>query len=72
MVASKKTSASVKRQVNANNKPEMPSGVNRELWIEESAYFMAESRGFAPGFEQQDWSAATKEYDSGFSSAGTL
>ncbi len=69
MVTSKKTSASVKRQINTNNKPEIPSGADRQLWIEESAYFMAESRGFAPGFEQQDWSAAAKDFESALPSS---
>ena len=32
----------------------------RHGWIQEAAYFMAESRGFAPGCEQKDWSMAEK------------
>jgi hypothetical protein len=35
----------------------------REQWLEESAYFMAEARGFIPGFEQNDWDMAEKKYE---------
>lgn len=33
----------------------------REKRIRESAYFRAERRGFAPGFELEDWVAAEQE-----------
>lgn len=44
----------------AKDKQELTDSIERELWIEESAYFMAESRGFIPGFEREDWETATK------------
>ncbi|MGD2119706.1 MAG: DUF2934 domain-containing protein [Chromatiales bacterium] len=31
--------------------------------IREAAYYRAEKRGFAPGFEEQDWAAAEQEID---------
>lgn len=41
---------------------------DRNNWIEESAYFMAENRGFIPGLEKKDWEAAEKKYDTHLSS----
>lgn len=35
----------------------------RAALIAEAAYFRAEKRGFAPGFEQEDWLAAESEVD---------
>ncbi len=35
----------------------------RKQWIEESAYFISEARGFIPGYEQNDWDMAIKEYE---------
>ncbi|WP_428354924.1 DUF2934 domain-containing protein [Methyloprofundus sp.] len=35
---------------------------DRELWIEECAYYMSEARGFIPGYEQKDWSTAEQKY----------
>lgn len=34
----------------------------RARWIAEAAYYRAERRGFAPGFELADWAAAEAEY----------
>jgi len=68
MATSKKTSASVKKQAKAIEKQEPSNTVKREQWIKDSAYFMAESRGFLPGYDQEDWKKATKKYDSSFSS----
>ena len=36
---------------------------NRQTMIAEAAYFKAENRGFAPGFEVQDWLEAEREVD---------
>lgn len=35
----------------------------RQRLIAEAAYFKSERRGFAPGFEGQDWAEAEKEID---------
>jgi hypothetical protein len=35
----------------------------RAALIAEAAYFRAEKRGFAPGYEQEDWLAAESEVD---------
>ena len=35
----------------------------RRAMIAESAYLRAEQRGFAPGYEEEDWLAAEKEVD---------
>jgi hypothetical protein len=35
----------------------------RQQYIAEAAYYKAEKRGFAPGFEQQDWSEAESEIE---------
>lgn len=35
----------------------------RQRFIAEAAYFRAEKRGFAPGFEGQDWAEAEAEID---------
>ena len=39
------------------------TGEDRYRMIAEAAYFRAESRGFAPGRELQDWLAAEIEVD---------
>lgn len=36
---------------------------HRRARIAEAAYFKAEARGFAPGFEEADWLAAEQEID---------
>ena len=38
-----------------------PSEIDLQLWIAEAAYYRAESRGFQPGGETQDWLAAEAE-----------
>ena len=43
---------------------EIPSfSENREARIAEAAYWRAEQRGFAPGYELEDWLHAEKEID---------
>jgi len=37
--------------------------LEREAQIRIAAYVMAEHRGFAPGFEQQDWLLAERQVD---------
>jgi aspartate oxidase len=38
-----------------------PSETDLQRWIAEAAYYRAESRGFHPGAEAQDWLAAETE-----------
>ena len=35
----------------------------KRRWITEAAYYKAEARGFEPGYEEQDWIEAEKEYE---------
>lgn len=39
------------------------SAEERQRMIEEAAYYRAEKRGFAPGYEAEDWAAAEREID---------
>ena len=38
--------------------------------IQEAAYYKAEARNFAPGFEAQDWADAEREVDAMLGDAG--
>lgn len=38
----------------------------RDRFIAEAAYYKAEKRGFAPGFQEQDWAEAEAEIDALF------
>jgi len=42
-------------------KPAEPSKEERQRWIATAAYHRAEKRGFAPGYEVQDWLDAEAE-----------
>ncbi len=44
-------------------KPAAPSLEERQRWIATAAYHRAEKRGFAPGYEMQDWFDAESEID---------
>ena len=60
------------RQAGAPRKATPPSGLplsNEELYrlIQETAYFKAKARGFAPGREVQDWIEAEAEVRNRFS-----
>lgn len=44
-------------------KPSAPSQEERMRWIATAAYHRAEKRGFAPGYEVQDWLDAEAEID---------
>jgi hypothetical protein len=50
-----------------NSAPYSPPALSaleqRRQHIEEAAYFKAQSRGFAPGHEMQDWLEAEAEVD---------
>lgn len=37
-------------------------GQDREAWIATAAYYLAESRGFPPGSEVEDWLEAERMY----------
>lgn len=40
-----------------------PAIGEREAMIAEAAYYKAERRGFAPGYEEEDWFEAEREID---------
>jgi hypothetical protein len=44
---------------------DLPAGEDgkRRHYIAEAAYYKAERRGFAPGYEAEDWAEAEKEID---------
>ena len=44
-------------------KPSAPSLEERQRWVATAAYHKAEKRGFAPGYEVQDWLEAEAEID---------
>jgi hypothetical protein len=43
--------------------PNFDPSSSREALIATTAYYRAEQRGFAPGYEQEDWLAAEREVD---------
>jgi Protein of unknown function (DUF2934) len=45
------------------SKPPRFSSAEREKLIAEAAYWRAEKRGFAPGFQLDDWLAAEVQID---------
>ncbi|MDP2831757.1 MAG: DUF2934 domain-containing protein [Pseudomonadota bacterium] len=45
------------------DKPAAPSAEERQRWIATAAYHRAEKRGFAAGYEVQDWFDAEVEID---------
>ncbi len=47
------------------SRPRSEDGDSRLQRIEQAAYRRAESRGFAPGHEMDDWLAAEREIDQG-------
>lgn len=58
--------------INTSGEEEQPEGEQearamraeaRRRKVEEAAYFLAEKRGFSPGYEMQDWLAAEEEID---------
>ncbi len=44
----------------------------RQRWVAEAAYFIAESRGFAPGAELDDWLQAEGEIERRLAGAGAM
>jgi len=52
------------KQVKAEDRPAPGSGISaqeRERFVAQAAYYRAEKRGFAPGYELQDWVEAEAE-----------
>jgi len=45
------------------SKPPGATSSERARLIAEAAYFLAEKRGFAPGFQLEDWLAAETQID---------
>jgi hypothetical protein len=56
----------------ANPAPAKPrvDAETRLAMIQEAAYYKAEARNFAPGFEAQDWADAEREVDARLGKAG--
>ncbi len=48
------------------------SAEERYKMIQEAAYYKAESRGFEPGWEQQDWADSEREIDNLLKKQGRL
>lgn len=69
--AAKKSTASVSRIApkkasktpQSRTQPARSDATERQRLIAEAAYFRAERRGFAPGYEEMDWLEAEKELD---------
>ncbi len=43
--------------------PQMPDQGTVDAMVAEAAYYLAEKRCFAPGFEEQDWQAAREQIE---------
>ncbi|OYY94138.1 MAG: hypothetical protein B7Y41_07355 [Hydrogenophilales bacterium 28-61-23] len=56
----KKKASATRKSV---SKPAAPSLEERQRWIATAAFHRAEKRGFAPGYEEQDWFDAEAEID---------
>lgn len=63
--AASKPAGEVKKKAPAAKKlvekPAAPSPAERQRWVATAAYHRAERRGFAPGYEVQDWLDAEAE-----------
>jgi len=67
----KRPAAAAPRQPSEDLRPAVPSSVSavfdpsssREALIATAAYYRAEKRGFAAGYEDEDWLAAEREID---------
>jgi hypothetical protein len=72
--ATNKPEGEVKRPAPAASKlvkrPAEPSKEDRRRWIAIAAYHRAEKRGFAPGYEMQDWLDAEAEINDLIGQAG--
>lgn len=61
--AAPKSAAGTRTKSAVVGKPSAPSSDERQRWIATAAYHRAERRGFAPGYEMQDWLDAEAEID---------
>ena len=43
--------------------PQMPDQATIDRMVAEAAYYLAEKRAFAPGYEDQDWQAAREQIE---------
>jgi hypothetical protein len=48
-------------QLGRNERRDAPLSDDLRQEIEKAAYYRAQARGFAPGYEEQDWLEAEKE-----------
>jgi hypothetical protein len=62
--ATKSTRATHARTADEMARVEVIDPEHRRALIAQAAYFRAEKRNFAPGFEHQDWLSAEAEVDS--------
>ncbi len=63
MATRKQSKVSKTEQIEANSKQIILDDSEREIWIQEAAFFMAEARGFVPGREDKDWGLAEEKYE---------
>jgi hypothetical protein len=49
--------------------PQMPDQAIIDAMVAEAAYYLAEKRCFAPGFEEQDWLTAREQIEAQLSAA---
>ncbi len=63
MASRKQSKVSKTQQIETNSEQIILDDSVREIWIQESAFFMAEARGFIPGHEDKDWGLAEKKYE---------
>ena len=63
MAIKKQSTVSKKQQIDTNSEQIIVDHSERKIWIQEAAFFMAEARGFIPGYEDKDWGLAEKKYE---------
>ena len=52
-----------KKTAQAAAVPQMPDQGTIDRMVAEAAYYLAEKRAFAPGYEDQDWQAAREQIE---------
>ncbi len=52
-----------KKTAPATTVPQMPDQGTIDRMVAEAAYYLAEKRAFAPGYEDQDWQAAREQIE---------
>jgi hypothetical protein len=52
-----------KKTAPAGAAPQMPDQGTIDRMVAEAAYYLAEKRAFAPGYEDQDWQAAREQIE---------